>query len=434
MSNRAMALPQKAITKAWTPIHRGLLQRKCACGGSSSLEAECAECSKNRLSLQRATRNAEPQTRNSNGVPPIVHEVLRSPGQPLEPATRAFMEPRFGHDFSQVRVHADARAAESTRAVNALAYTVGGDIFFGKNGYQPGSPEGNQIIAHELTHVIQQQEFSNPPRQNLTLGQPEDASEQEADQIASTIIQTRTPAVPGYGGPTVSLADRGTEIHRLVGSFVIQRQVPTGITLKETKPFGHADLKSDDDKKKFLTNLGAVTLMQLTPTGDYTAGQKKGECTKEFLTEVSNTCPAHDFCTGNKCLEVGRFGTSGDPPTGMMVTDGPDTFIDRHVTRLPTSFLEGSGKDKCSVVCHQHYKYRTEPDKKYHDLGSFYIIRNFKAGKYTPAGGKDAVNITTGEVKKVPAGLEAPSKEKFAKDIAPGLVKSGALLEAPPVP
>ena len=63
-------------------------------------------------------------------MPPIVHEVLHSPGQPLDPATRAFMEPRFGHDFSTVRVHTDARAAASARTVNALAYTVGRDVVF----------------------------------------------------------------------------------------------------------------------------------------------------------------------------------------------------------------------------------------------------------------------------------------------------------------
>ena len=232
------------------------------------------------------------------------------------------------------------------------------------------------------------------------------------------------------------VANRPTaQVHLRRSAPIIQRQTaPTGIALKEIKSFGHSDLKSEEDKKKFRTCIGAVSLMQLTPVGDYTTGQQKGDCTKEFLTEVSNTCPAHDFCKGDKCLEVKRFGTSGDPPTGVTVTDGPDSFIDHHVTRMPNSFLEGSGQDKCSVVCHQRYKYRAEPDRKYTDLGSFYIIRNFKAGTFTPAGSKDALHITTGEIKKVAANLEAPSKEKFAKSIAPDLVKSGALLHAPPVP
>ena len=78
-------------------------------------------------------------------------------GQPLDPATRAFMEPRFGHDFSQVRVHTDERAAESARAVNALAYTVGHQIVFGAGHYTPETARSKKLLAHELAHVVQQQ-------------------------------------------------------------------------------------------------------------------------------------------------------------------------------------------------------------------------------------------------------------------------------------
>src|SRR5207244_11233244 len=84
------------------------------------------------------------------------HEVLNSPGQPLDESTRAFMEPRFGHDFSRVRVHTDSQAAESARAVNALAYTVGPDIVLGADQYKPGTLAGRRLLAHELTHVLQQ--------------------------------------------------------------------------------------------------------------------------------------------------------------------------------------------------------------------------------------------------------------------------------------
>ena len=104
------------------------------------------------MTLQRrAVNNAEP-----TAVPPIVHEVLRSPGQPLDAPTRAFFEPRLGHDFSKVRVHTDARAAESARAVNALAYTVKQDIAFGEGQYAPGAAEGRRLLAHELAHTVQQ--------------------------------------------------------------------------------------------------------------------------------------------------------------------------------------------------------------------------------------------------------------------------------------
>jgi hypothetical protein len=88
-------------------------------------------------------------------VPPIVHEVLRSPGQPLDPTTRAFMEPRFGHDFSQVRVHTDGRAAESARAVNALAYTAGRAVVFATGRYAPFTARGQSLLTHELAHVVQ---------------------------------------------------------------------------------------------------------------------------------------------------------------------------------------------------------------------------------------------------------------------------------------
>src|SRR5947208_3086926 len=123
--------PQKSLS----PSRRGLLQRKCACGGTPGPTGECEECRKKRL--QRKTRNSELGTRNDSFAPPIVHEVLRSPGQPLDPGTRALMEPRFGHDFSQVQVHTDGKAAESARAVNARAYTVGENVVFGAGQFMP---------------------------------------------------------------------------------------------------------------------------------------------------------------------------------------------------------------------------------------------------------------------------------------------------------
>jgi hypothetical protein len=88
--------------------------------------------------------------------PPSVPEVLRSPGQPLDPGTRAFMEPRFGYDFSRVRVHTGAAAEESARDVNAQAYTVGRDVVFGEGRFAPEARAGRRLIAHELTHVVQQ--------------------------------------------------------------------------------------------------------------------------------------------------------------------------------------------------------------------------------------------------------------------------------------
>jgi Domain of unknown function (DUF4157) len=120
-------------------------------------------------------------------APPIVHDVLRSPGQPLDAATRAFMEPRFGHDFSGVRVHTDARAAESAQAVNALAYTVGQNIVFDTGLYSPNSYAGRNLVVHELAHAIQQS-HSGHNLQNLSIDSPDSDLEQAADWAAKTVL------------------------------------------------------------------------------------------------------------------------------------------------------------------------------------------------------------------------------------------------------
>jgi hypothetical protein len=85
-----------------------------------------------------------------------VDRALNSSGQPLEPATRAFMEPRFNHDFGKVRVHNDDAASASARSLNARAYTLGHDIVFGAGEYTPRTDQGQRLLAHELTHVVQQ--------------------------------------------------------------------------------------------------------------------------------------------------------------------------------------------------------------------------------------------------------------------------------------
>ena len=101
-------------------------------------------------------------------APPSVNEVLRSPGEPLAPDTRAFMEPRFGQDFSNVRLHTDQTAARSAESVSARAYTVGNHIVFGAGSYAPASQSGQRLLAHELTHVQQQQRGPALQRQPLT--------------------------------------------------------------------------------------------------------------------------------------------------------------------------------------------------------------------------------------------------------------------------
>ena len=106
--------------------------------------------------LKIQTKRVTPHQASAE-APIIVHEVLRSPGQPLSPVERAFMEPRFGHSFGAIRVHTDAKAMRSAAAVNALAYTVGGHIVFAGGQYAPGTDAGRRLLAHELAHTIQQE-------------------------------------------------------------------------------------------------------------------------------------------------------------------------------------------------------------------------------------------------------------------------------------
>ncbi len=121
--------------------------------GGVGVRRKCAACADED---ERTVRREASGRGASTTAPPVVGEVLRSPGRPLESGARAFMETRFGHDFQDVRVHDDARAAESARAVSARAYTVGQNVVFGAGQYAPESAEGRRLVAHELAHVVQQ--------------------------------------------------------------------------------------------------------------------------------------------------------------------------------------------------------------------------------------------------------------------------------------
>jgi len=154
---------------------------RCSCGRPVVADGECAACGGKRAALQRSGAGGT----SVGAVPPVVPEVLRSPGRPLDPETQHDMESRFGSDFSHVRLHTDAKAAESARAVNALAYTVGRDIVFDSGRYAPQRRAGRALLAHELTHVLQQR--SGPYPDPLSVARPGGALEHEAHQNARAV-------------------------------------------------------------------------------------------------------------------------------------------------------------------------------------------------------------------------------------------------------
>jgi peptidoglycan hydrolase-like protein with peptidoglycan-binding domain len=272
-------------------LSRGILQRKCACGNQSAGGGECGECGKkNQLLQRRAVHISEPGDRyeqeadriadqvmrmpeptakhqvgsekdgvlqrkaiaNSitplqpsstghdqpSGVPPIVHEVLNSPSEPLDSETRMFMESRFGHDFSHVRLHVDSKAAESARAVRALAYTVGQDVVFGSGQYTSATKTRQRLLAHELVHTIQQTNAGdrlNPPPQvsiqRLTVAE-------KAENLKSLKYADNPRLEAAFDNSPAMALGESSDAVRLVQEGL----VAAGFSLpKSTKPSGELD-------------------------------------------------------------------------------------------------------------------------------------------------------------------------------------------------
>ena len=121
------------------------------------ISRNCAVCEREEKDEKRVQKkSAGPAEASIGEAPASVHAALRSPGQPLDAASRAYFEPRFGQEFGNVRVHTGMSAARSAREVSAHAYTVGQNIVFAAGRFAPGTHEGRRLIAHELTHVVQQ--------------------------------------------------------------------------------------------------------------------------------------------------------------------------------------------------------------------------------------------------------------------------------------
>ncbi|MBO0860425.1 MAG: DUF4157 domain-containing protein [Chloracidobacterium sp.] len=202
-----------------------------------------------KLIQRKTTGNVQAQT-----APSIVYHVLRSPGQPLDVSTREFMETRFGHDFSRVRVHTDPRAADSARALDALAYTVGRDVVFGAGQYTKGSNESRKLIAHELTHVIQQgftsqaiqRQPANKPKKKATTN-PKSIYEQIkkrnpdlAELITPQSIDFSNPKAPPdiKGGPMKDGEEHHWKVRVLAGQGFANSQTVTGSEARKKAPGG----------------------------------------------------------------------------------------------------------------------------------------------------------------------------------------------------
>ena len=220
---------------AWSLLRNNggarVLRRKCTCGGAPGPTGECEECRKKKLKLQRklaigatddpleleadqvadqvlskpsfsGVGNVPPRIQRYSGqstgqmesAPASVDQALSSPGRPLEPALRRDMEQRFGHDFSQVRVHSGTAAEQSAREVNAHAYTVGHNMVFGAGRLAPETQAGRRLIAHELTHVVQSGNQSSQTNRQTIHRQPDRAGIEAEIQVLR--VQLMAPVNP----------------------------------------------------------------------------------------------------------------------------------------------------------------------------------------------------------------------------------------------
>ncbi len=226
------------------------------------------------------TMSAPPQvSRKEAGLqtvdeaPASVHEALRSPGRPLDPESRAFFEPRFGQDFSGVRVHADAGAADSAHAVRARAYTVGQHMVFGPGQYAPHTPDGRRLLAHELTHTVQQQggaaalrRAPDPPGPQAPappslasrlkiIDETGPAAQARLDQIIRTggptpqttkVVGAAIIDVDGYQGPREMRAISGADSDALgQGAPVYHATSPAARTLSATRSIAGSGPRRD---------------------------------------------------------------------------------------------------------------------------------------------------------------------------------------------
>lgn len=175
------------------------------------------------MHLQKVAGNASVTAALEEQQPSLVKDVVNSGGgSPLDRDTRGVMESRLGADFSDVRVHTDGRASESARSVQAHAYTVGTDVVFQSGKYAPETDSGKHMLAHELTHVVQQRSgpvAGTPAAGGIKVSDPADSFEQAAERNADRAMSSAAPDAAAISPAPASVQREGEE-DELQGSFV----------------------------------------------------------------------------------------------------------------------------------------------------------------------------------------------------------------------
>ena len=180
------------------------------------------------MHLQKTAGNATVSAALEEQEPSLVKDVVGSGGgAPLDKDTRGFMESRLGADFSDVRVHTDAKASDSARSVQAYAYTVGSDVVFQSGKYEPDSDSGKRMLAHELTHVVQQRSgpvAGTPAPGGIQISHPSDRFEQAAEGSADRVMSSAPGAVPASASAAPASVQREEDEEEEVQGTFVQRE------------------------------------------------------------------------------------------------------------------------------------------------------------------------------------------------------------------
>lgn len=343
MNKTMVTTQQRTASKPFFPVQACILQRKCACGNHITTGGECAGCAKKKMGLQRKLaigasndpleqeadriadrvlampapaadsrvflhiqRYSEPSGGQVNAVPDAVTQTLAAHGSPLEPALRQDMEHRFGHDFSQVKIHADGAAGQSARAVNAQAYTVGSDIVFGAGRFAPATHAGRRLLAHELTHVIQQSAGRVPSIQR----QPDKDKKEPSSEIGKALKDNSLfKKLPEFAQEKIlDEIDKAPEtitqeiLDRIIDLAPIDAQYKDGL-----KKAGEAIIKTITGRKP-----PSTSKCDIPGYHEGTSSTYKGMCCSSTIESAATCCPQDKFAPNNSpvCCTADEFVTA----------------------------------------------------------------------------------------------------------------------------
>ena len=345
----------------------------CSCGGSGS----CAECKKK--PLQRKGEG------DAAGISPGFHSAMNRSGggAPLASHTRSAMEQRFGENFDNVRVHSDGAAADASRSIRAHAFTTGRDIYFGQGRYEPHSVSGQKLLAHELTHVLQQRQgVVKPGLKSLTANAQNDDFEREAEQAEAHVdreehgVHARIPSASRS-------AHAGTG-----GSHSVQRKCACGGTCSKCSGEGHAPAVAELNK----------TLLQRKCACGGTCASCSGKV-EELKTPVvqgkaeASVEPQRERSLGAREKSPSqkqrqRDGLRGDKLAGPQSATGANGRGRRAVRSLAKampSILRSAATDSQSGSGTHNYKFEKEAD---HAANEVAHGRNVASEKLTALGGE----------------------------------------------